>query len=400
MNSRLACLKKLSASLGLFGLIGIVVGSSLAIAQTPVAHWTFDDGLNNYDLTTVTDVVNGNNAVWQHLDADQNFDTNGLSYAPGQIGGAVRLGGGTDRFFRVESVPQIDGIVATPNFGEGDPVLGVGVTWSAWMYVDSSNVSSNQGVLVGRTVTDETTGGQGVNQNWAMNWVNGGQIDSRVSGTASISPSDSISPNQWHNVVLVWGNVGNVDEFSFMVPSQRLYIDGVLKGEIANSGVFKIDSGGSWLIGEDSCCTGREFQGLLDDFAIFDSALSTAQVEALYNHGLNGINASGMNTAAILAGDVDGSGVVEVADFGIIRDNLGKTVAARNLGDLDGNRKVDLNDYQQWLQIVHPALAAAALQAYSGSVPEPSSLLLAALAATAGYGIRSSRLRMRDRSGC
>jgi hypothetical protein len=61
------------------------------------------------------------------LDAEMNFDTSGLSYVPGRIGAAVRLGGGTDQFFLVESVPQIDDTVLTPPFGEGDPVLGVGV---------------------------------------------------------------------------------------------------------------------------------------------------------------------------------------------------------------------------------------------------------------------------------
>jgi hypothetical protein len=381
MKPRFPYLKSAPASHSALSLIAIFVGSTFAVAQMPVAHWTFDDGLNNYDTTTVVDIVNGNNAVWQNVDAEMNFITSGLSYTSGQIGGAVRLGGGTGNSFLVDSVAQIDGIVATPDFGGGDPVLGVGVTWSAWINVNPANNSSNQGIFVTRTATDEALAGQGVNQNWGMNWESGDHIDSRVSGQPVDSPASSIAKGQWYHLVLVWGNVDGAA--SFIPPAQRLYVNGVLAGEDADSEVFEMVSSGSWQIGNDSGGAGRQFQGLLDDFAIFDSALSTAQVQALYNNGLSGINASGIATDEVPLGDVDGSGVVDTTDFGIIRDNIGKTVAASNLGDLDGNRRVDLNDYQHWLDIVHPAMAAAALQGF-GVVPEPSGMLLAALATVAG----------------
>ena len=80
----------------------VVTGGLLAptvIAQMPVAHWTFDEGINNYDLTTVSDIRNGNDAVWQ---SDGGA---GLSYATGQIGGAAKLSGGTDQFFKIDAIP-------------------------------------------------------------------------------------------------------------------------------------------------------------------------------------------------------------------------------------------------------------------------------------------------------
>lgn len=389
MKPRFPYLKVAATSHGLLSLIAILVCCTLAIAQTPVAHWTFDDGLNNYDLTTVVDIVNGNNGVWQDLDSEENFDTSGLSYAPGIIGGAVRLAGGDNQYFLVDSIPQINGILPTPPFGGGDPVLGVGVTWSAWMYVAASAPSVYKGILASRTVSDDTETGPGTNQNWGLNWEGGDHIDARLSTNPLDSSANSITRDQWHHVVMVWGNVDGTA--AFIPPAFRVYVDGVLESEDPDSGVFELIDSGSWLIGEDTASPGREFQGLLDDLAIFGSALSTAQVQSLYNNGLNGINASGINTAAIMTGDVDGSGVVDPADFGIILDNLGKSVAARNLGDLDGNRRVDLNDYQQWLESVPPSMAAAAFQAYFGVVPEPSCLVLAALVAAASCGVRSCR---------
>ncbi|MCO6047460.1 PEP-CTERM sorting domain-containing protein [Aeoliella sp. ICT_H6.2] len=369
-------------------ILACTLGSSRALAQTPVAHWTFDDGIDNYEMTTVEDIVNSNDAVWQDLDGEMNFDTSGLSYGAGQIGAAVRLGGGTNQYFLVESVPQISGIVPTPPFGEGDPVLGVGVTWSAWMYVDESVSSSNKGVFTSRTVTDDIGSGPDDGENWAMNWEGGDHIDARVSGQAVDSPADSIGRNQWHHLVMVWGNV---DENAVVIPpAQRLYIDGALVAEDDNTDVFEMVDSGSWLIGEDSCCNGREFEGLLDDFAIFDSALSTAQVQTLYNNGLSGINASGIATEAIVTGDVDGGGV-SLSDFEIIRDNLGKNVNARSLGDLTGNGKVELDDFQQWLEVAPAAMRAEALASFS--VPEPSSVLLVGAAvAVAFWGRRRGRI--------
>ncbi len=379
----------ITASLGATLLASVAIAPA-ATAQTPVAHWTFDDGIANYDTTTVVDIVNGNDAVWQNGNAEEGFNTGALSYTPGVLGGAARLSGGTNNFFLVPSIPQIDGVVATPEFGGGDPVLGVGITWSAWINVDVDNGSTNQGVLVGRTVTDEALAGEGTNQNWGMNWANGSIIDSRVSGQQLNSPAASIVRGQWHHLALVWGNVD--DQAAFILPAQRLYIDGALVSEDIDTEVFEFISSGSWLIGEDSCCNGREFDGLLDDFAVFASALSSAEVLALYNNGLAGVNASGVSTSTILPGDVDQSGTVDTADFGIIRDNLGKSVTARNLGDLDGNRRVDLNDFQSWLDLVPPALAAEALASYSANVPEPSGLALSVLMSlAAGLSCQRSR---------
>lgn len=389
MNYTLKFTANCTNRLCVIGMLTLLIGGSAAVAQTPVAHYTFDDGLNNYTQTTAIDIVNGNNGIWGRLNADMSFDTSQLAYVPGRIGGALRMTGQANTGFLINSIPQINGITPTPV--SDDPVLGVGVTWSAWMNADAGSTRS-VGVFMSQTVEAISGAGQSTGQSWGLNAYNSLSVGEARLGPAASPLSTNISKGQWQHLAMVWGNVGNVDGSGFQLPSFRFYVNGELKGETIDTNVWEMVSGGSWSIGRDPPTNAREFQGLLDDFAIFGSALSTAQIQTLYNNGLNGINASGIATENIIPGDVNGGGV-SIADFNIIRDNLGKTVNGRNLGDLDGNRKVDLNDFQQWLNVATPGMAAQALASFS--VPEPSSLLLLALAATAAcFGRRRGRAKI------
>jgi hypothetical protein len=366
-----------------FAITSAIVGGS-ATAQVPVAHWTFDDGINDYDILTATDFASGNNGTWQRA------DTLGKSYVPGIVGSAISMRGAANDFFLVSSIPQINGIAPTP-FPPDVPTLGVGVTWMGWFQIgpQAPTGSTYRGIMMTRTASDDTSTGLGSNQNYGLAWQDSGgtqgdHVDTRISGGAVDSPDMSIEPGVWYHAAMVWGNVGNLDEITGeQLPSQRVYLNGMRVAENLNTGVFEITTSGSWALGTDTF-GGREWPGLLDDLAIFDSALSDAEVLQIYNNGLMGIDAAGNTVEQILAGDVDGLGGVTIADFNIIRENLGATVNARNLGDLDGNRRVDLNDFQQWLDAAPAALQAQALGIMSGAVPEPSAILLLGLALIGG----------------
>jgi hypothetical protein len=89
------------------------------------------------------------------------------------------------------------------------------------------------------------------------------------------------------------------------------------------------------------------------------------------------INSVTLTAASMPAGDVDGNGAVNIADFNLIRDNFGTTVTNRNLGDLTGDSFVDLEDYRLWKAVAAPADVAAAI------IPEPAGLALATIAVAA-----------------
>jgi len=364
-----------------FGVLLSVIGmASLVYAQTPVAHWTFDEGLDNFNSEAI-DSINGNDGIWQ---AETKAN---LGYTAGILGGAVRLQGNLNEFFLVDSIPELNGIQATPPF-PNDPVLGVGATWMAWINVSEEAGSGYNGIVMTRSAEDLTSGGVNSNRNWGLAWQNvannPSRIDSRVGNAPVASSANSIVPGQWHHVALVWGNADA--SFNPPQPAHQLYIDGNLVNQNASSGIFELISSGSWALGSDPFSAARTFNGLLDDIAVFDLALTSAQVEQKYNDGLAGIDAAGNATGRIDVADVNGDGFVTIDDFNIIRDNLGMSATSRSVGDITGNRRVDLDDFQLWLHSAPPELAALAL-----AVPEPSSLGLIGLAVVLGLSVRRTR---------
>ena len=88
-------------------------------------------------------------------------------------------------------------------------------------------------------------------------------------------------------------------------------------------------------------------------------------------------------------GDVDGNGLVEIADFNIIRDNFYLDGATKAQGDLTQDGLVSIADFEEWKN-AFPGNGAALLSQLFASVPEPSSacLLLLATAPVLGRRVR------------
>lgn len=145
-----------------------------------------------------------------------------------------------------------------------------------------------------------------------------------------------------------------------------------------SSFLYSIDSQefDDFFLAEDQFVSGFDFAaaGLTPGkFDLPQLILSIAEDNAGELYVL-GVDFAGLATisrllAASLPGDVDGVDGVTIEDFYIIRDNLGKSVFHREQGDLDGNRRVDLNDFQIWLEHAPPpTLRALGFP----SVPEPA----------------------------
>lgn len=106
------------------------------------------------------------------------------------------------------------------------------------------------------------------------------------------------------------------------------------------------------------------FDGVIDDFQVFDYALDATQIVGLIE--------------VLSSGDFDGDGVVDAADYTVWRDNLGSVGGLPySAGDANGDGDVTQADYEIWRahygQVLSPASGLAM------TVPEPSSLSLAFL---------------------
>ena len=106
----------------------------------------------------------------------------------------------------------------------------------------------------------------------------------------------------------------------------------------------------------------RFFGGLMDEFAIYDSALSPARIR---------VHREGAATA-----DLDDNGVVDVADFQILIGNF-NTAGTSGQGDLDLDGFVGLADFLRF------RTAFEMEQAVAVAVPEPVAGFLGRLAALA-----------------
>lgn len=95
-------------------------------------------------------------------------------------------------------------------------------------------------------------------------------------------------------------------------------------------------------------------------------------------------------------GDVDGNGIVNDVDFGIIRDHLFQS-GTRAQGDLTGDGFVDFSDFRQWKTAA--GSGAGAGTSLNAAIPEPASVLLAMIAASVGcFAGRRHRYTTRQRN--
>ncbi len=78
----------------------------------------------------------------------------------------------------------------------------------------------------------------------------------------------------------------------------------------------------------------------------------------------------------ILPGDANLDGVVNLADFGLLRANFGDDFAYLTTGDFDGDRDVDLADFGVLRANFGGTVGdLAVMDAWAATVPEPTGLL-------------------------
>jgi autotransporter-associated beta strand protein len=114
-----------------------------------------------------------------------------------------------------------------------------------------------------------------------------------------------------------------------------------------------------------------------------DAADGTVSIDSIWFFGLGNAqiyldnvahNALGLLAAAAIAGDYNGDGVVNVADYQMWRSLLGSVVTPGTKADGNGNGIIDAGDYLAWRKLMSTGGGSSM---GGGEIPEPSALLLA-----------------------
>ena len=178
----------------------------------------------------------------------------------GNVNGATL---GTDRYGQANRAYSFDGVDDNLVIGEINSFEAQSHTFSTW-----ANATQWSGDIISKD-------GEASQRQWLIGSApaNGEIIAHFWSDTQMYQARSRylLSTNQWSNIVQVWNN-----------NSLKLYIDGVLHGETQTVGSLAfgdqpIRIGGGALEGNPLW-----FNGSIDDIRIYDRALSTEKVKALY----------------------------------------------------------------------------------------------------------------------
>lgn len=320
-----------------------LVGSQHLFAQTPIAYWTFNDAPGS--TTLVDSSGNGYDATHQGGVTPE--------FTAGVLQGAWQGSGVDDDYFNTPAFSQLSGIED--------------VTISAWVRPDTTE--GYYGILFARLADTNL----GMNGNWGIAARSGGIIDHRVQGDGHNAPNGSAPDGVWTHVV---------SRYDSLLGESEIFINGASVGTDAAPSGISWNNSGTWLIGEDTCCGNREFDGAIDDLALFDTYLDDSAISDIYNDGIAGISLDG--TANPQPGDVDGDGDVDQDDVDVILGNFLTDQSLRTAGDLTNDGFVGLADFRQWKDN-NPFPGGGS------AVPEPTSVALLSLLGVCGIGLRMRR---------
>lgn len=228
-------------------LFGLSVASW---GQSPVAHYPFNGNANDESGNGYNGTV-----VGATLTADRFGNPNSAYEFHG--------GEGTDSI-ALGYISELDNSVQyTISCWINQNVLDV--EGGIWAFYDHNSTNINDDFYQLRTYTD-------------------GQLWGYQGGFAGLDYSTVISPGQWHHVVVVFDTTGSLNSDWY-----KMYVDGVLMNLSYQGGNMTQEdlpnTSSFFNIGSDNHTyyNGESWNGKLDDFYIYDVALSPTQVDSLYN---------------------------------------------------------------------------------------------------------------------
>ena len=319
---------------------GLVLGSSAAAQVGPTAHLTFDDAANlGNDISG-----NGNHAG---LNSGPGYTASGVA------GGAADLVGNSGYFSWV---------------GEDDPVetiLEGPLSFALWINTTQTGGGGDNGqAFLGQGIVWADVSGTppGPITDTIPLALTGSKLGGFARSGTHINGNVTVNDGNWHHIAATAANNAGGEYI--------IYVDGIR--DVATTAVGRADlSLLDALVLGGNTLDNRYFGGLLDDFQAYDFELNPAEIARLAMTPGQAITR--------IAGDANGDGNVDLADFVILRNTFGADrYAGFSTGDFNGDNAVDLQDFVI-LRNNFGSGDTAPMDAWRSTVPEPASLGLLAI---------------------
>lgn len=165
-------------------------------------------------------------------------------------------------------------VVTVANHSSIQNIFDGGGSVAAWIYPNSDG-EGDFGKITDKTVWtfDVNTESSGTCK---LRFV---QTTSGTAGIWSLTSAD-ITIGAWNHVAVTYNSAA-------LTTDPVIYVNGAAKGVTESStptGTYSTDTGSSLYLGNASA-NNRTFDGLIDDLALFDKAISAAEVLSLYRVG-------------------------------------------------------------------------------------------------------------------
>ncbi|MDB2327019.1 hypothetical protein N9V94_00485 [bacterium] len=317
--NRLAKRARTGVSL-LLGCFALVVSGTLAQAQLSdglIGYWPFDGDLE--DKSESVPPAHGAGKIWSGDDVEDDpealadFATAELTFADGKFGSGIDL---DDREY-VETPLEVE-----DRFDFGAPEQGAsnteggsptGFSVSAWFRVDE--FSKGWQSVIGKGEQDQWR----IHRNAETDTLSvaGGGGDDDGLGSDVTTTEFGVNDGEFHHVVLVSDTENDVTIH---------YLDGEEVGRL--NGVALNGNPMPMMIGQNPDTGDRTWQGMIDDVAIWDHAITEEEVEVLWNGG------DGISVAAFDGSDPNIAAFesVSIGPLPVVDTDTAFEVTLRNTG--------------------------------------------------------------------